>query len=551
MAEEIKKKDKKGYGNEYRNDEYRNGKNNRYEKGKGLDKVIDKGLTNKTNADRTKQDNNRADKIETVVNTRNKSVADKSKIFNSKLNYAGSVKFKTEETKMNSSKSNRKNSDKDRTDKIEIDRDRVDKIRGNKGRTDNVRTDKVRTDKIRTDNARTDKIKAVNKPWEKKTSVNNEIECPYIRKCGGCQLMNLSYDKQLKTKQKQVDELLKKFAKVEPILGMKNPYYYRNKVHAVFDRDRRGNPISGVYEAGSHIVVPIENCLIEDKKAGEIIISIRDMLRSFKIKTYDEDTDYGLLRHVLIRKGFHSGEIMVVLVIASPIFPSKNNFVKALLKQHPEITTIIVNVNSKKTSLILGDKEQVLYGKGYIEDTLCGKRFRISAKSFYQVNPVQTEILYKKAIELAGLTGKETILDAYCGIGTIGLIASDYVNKVIGVELNKDAIRDAVMNAKLNEIKNAEFYNNDAGEFLNQMVTHNQTVDVVFMDPPRAGSDERFINAVCSMAPKKILYISCNPETLARDLGLLSKSYKVERIIPVDMFPGTEHVETIVKLEKR
>lgn len=380
-------------------------------------------------------------------------------------------------------------------------------------------------------------------------STNN---CPVVKKCGGCQLIHLEYEKQLALKQKQVDDLLKKYAKVEPIIGMKNPLHYRNKVHAVFDHDRKGNPISGVYEAGTHRVVPVESCLIEDKKADEIIGTIRGMLKSFKIKTYDEDTGFGLLRHVLIRKGFKSGEIMVVLVLSSPIFPSKNNFVKALLKQHPEITTIVLNVNDKSTSMVLGEKEQVIYGKGYIEDSLCGKTFRISPKSFYQVNPVQTEILYNKAIELAGLSGNETVIDAYCGIGTIGLIASSHVKKVIGVELNQDAVRDAVMNAKRNQVSNVDFYNKDAGEFMSQMAEQNETVDVVFMDPPRAGSDEKFLDSLCAMKPGKVVYISCNPVTLERDLGyLVKKKYKVERIVPVDMFPGTEHVESVILLHRK
>jgi 23S rRNA (uracil1939-C5)-methyltransferase len=243
---------------------------------------------------------------------------------------------------------------------------------------------------------------------------------------------------------------------------------------------------------------------------------------------------------------------MVVLVLGSPILPSKSNFVKALKKLHPEITTIIINVNNKKTSMILGEKEQVIYGKGFIEDTLCGKVFRVSPKSFYQVNPVQTEVLYNKAIEYAGFTGNETIIDAYCGIGTIGIVASKHVKKVIGVEMNKDAVRDAIINAKRNNISNIDFYNKDAGEFMSQMAEQNQTVDFVFMDPPRAGSDERFLDSLCLLKPKKVVYISCNPVTLERDLVFLTKKgYKVQKVVPVDMFPGTVHVETVVLLERK
>ena len=266
----------------------------------------------------------------------------------------------------------------------------------------------------------------------------------------------MPYSAQLKKKQNQVQGLLKKFGNVKPVIGMKDPYFYRNKVHAVFDRDRKGNIISGIYEAGTHRVVSIEQCLIEDKKSQEIIRTIRDMLKSFRIKTYDEDTGYGLLRHVLVRRGFFTDEIMVVIVIGSPIFPSKNNFVKALRKKYPQITTVVLNVNDKKTSMVLGERDIVIYGKGYIRDTLCGCTFRISPQSFYQVNPVQTEILYKTAIEYAGLGRKETVIDAYCGIGTIGLVAAKRAKNVIGVELNPDAVRDARINAKENKITKVE-----------------------------------------------------------------------------------------------
>jgi 23S rRNA (uracil1939-C5)-methyltransferase len=383
---------------------------------------------------------------------------------------------------------------------------------------------------------------------------NNDLEklnCPVSDKCGGCQLQHFSYEKQLQEKQEQVNALLEKFCKVEDIIGMDNPYYYRNKVHAAFDTDKIGNVISGVYEAGSHRVVPIDSCLIEDQRADNIIVTIRGMLKSFKIRTYNEDKGIGLLRHVLIRTGHKSGEIMVVLVLASHIFPSKNNFIKALLKKHPEITTIVMNVNNKKTSMVLGDREQVLYGKGFIEDTLCGKIFRISPKSFYQINAVQTEVLYGKAIELADLKGSETIIDAYCGIGTIGIIASDNVKKVIGVELNRDAVKDAITNAKRNKANNIYFYNQDAGEFMNQMTAEKQSVDVVFLDPPRTGSTEQFMDSMISINPKKVVYISCNPATLERDLSyLIKRGYEVKKAIPVDMFPGTEHVETVILMTR-
>ena len=376
--------------------------------------------------------------------------------------------------------------------------------------------------------------------------------CPVADKCGGCSWINKPYVEQLKNKEKQLKELLAPFCKVEGVIPMEHPEHYRNKVHAVFGENRYHDAISGIYEQKSHRIVPVDSCLIENAKADEIIVSIRGLLKSFHIRPYNEDTGYGLLRHVLIRTGHVTGQIMVVLVLASPILPSKNNFVKALLKLHPEITTVVINVNNRNTSMVLGDKEHVIYGKGYIEDELCGKRFRISPRSFYQVNPVQTEILYGKALEYAGLTGKETVVDAYCGTGTIGMIASDKAAKVIGVELNADAVRDARNNAKANQIRNIQFYQNDAGKFLVEMTGQGAKVDVVLMDPPRSGSTEEFMNSVAQIGPERIVYVSCNPETLVRDLKYFKKKgYRVAKGVGVDMFPFTEHVETVVLLSHK
>ena len=377
-------------------------------------------------------------------------------------------------------------------------------------------------------------------------------KCSVSKKCGSCQYQGVPYKEQLAAKQKRMKKLLGKFANVKPIMGMDDPFYYRNKVHAVFDRDKKGNIICGTYEAKTHKVVPIEECMIEDKISQEIIRTIRDMLKSFRIKTYDEDTGYGLLRLVLVRRGFSTDEIMVVLVIGSPIFPSKNNFVKALRKKYPQITTVVLNVNDKKTSMVLGERDIVIYGKGYIRDTLCGCTFRISPQSFYQVNPVQTEILYKTAIEYAGLGRKETVIDAYCGIGTIGLVAAKRAKNVIGVELNPDAVRDARINAKENKITNARFYQGDAGEFMENMSENGEHADVVFMDPPRTGSDKKFMSSVIKLNPSRIVYISCGPETLARDLEYLTKhGYDVRKIQPVDMFSFTDHCENICLLTKK
>ena len=378
--------------------------------------------------------------------------------------------------------------------------------------------------------------------------------CPVYKKCGGCQLRNLSYPEQLSFKQAKVIGLLKEFGRVEPIIGMENPCHYRNKVQAAFYTDRRGKIISGVYQSGTHRVVGIDSCLIEDETADKIIVAVRKLLPSFKMKTYDEDARRGFLRHVLVKRGFATNQVMLVLVTATPVFPSKNNFVKAIRAQFPEITTIVQNINPNPTNLVLGERENILFGKGYIEDVLCGCRFRISPRSFYQINPVQTEVLYGKAIEFAGLKGSETVLDAYCGVGTIGIIAAKRgAGRVIGVELNGDAVRDAIRNARANDLKNIRFFKGDAGDFMLAASEEEERPDVVFMDPPRAGSSRKFLSALIEMNPKTVVYISCNPETLARDLRFLrdQSSYKVRRILPVDMFPHTAHVETVVLMTKK
>ena len=382
--------------------------------------------------------------------------------------------------------------------------------------------------------------------------MTEEKKCPLYKKCGGCQLQNLSYAEQLDFKQRKTERLLGGFGRVEPIIGMDEPYHYRNKVQAAFATARNGKIISGVYQSGTHSIVCVDSCLTEDRKADEIIVSVRNMLRSFKIQPYDERSGSGTLRHVLVKRGFKTNQIMVVLVTAGPIFPAKNNFVKALRKEHPDITTIVHNINPYQTSLVLGERENVLYGTGKIEDELCGLTFRISPRSFYQINPVQTEVLYNTAMEYADMSGSEKVIDAYCGIGTIGLVASKRAGEVIGVELNRDAVHDAISNAKRNGIKNVRFFCDDAGEFMLGMVRDGEKADIVFMDPPRAGSDECFLSSLVTLAPKKIVYISCNPETQQRDLRFLTKrGYKVEKIQPVDMFPHTNHVETVVLLSHK
>ena len=376
------------------------------------------------------------------------------------------------------------------------------------------------------------------------------LKCPLYKKCGGCQIQNLSYERQLSFKQVKVIKLLGRYHRVSEIIGMENPYHYRNKVQAAFG-ERKGEIISGVYQSSTHNIVPVDNCLIEDEKADEIIVTIRKLLKSFKLKPFNDVTMKGFLRHVLIKRGFLSGEIMVVLVTSVMEFPKESQFVNALLSRHPEITTVVQNLNNKRTSLVLGEESRVLFGEGYIEEDLCGFRFRISPKAFYQINPTQTEILYNKAIEFAGLTGNETVLDAYCGTGTIGIIASPKAKRVVGVELNGDAVKDAKINAELNSVKNIEFFEDDAGRFMVKAARRSAEYDVVIMDPPRAGASLDFLKCLVTLAPKRVVYISCNPETQARDLSYLTrKGYKVKKIQPVDMFPHTEHVETVVLLER-
>ncbi len=363
--------------------------------------------------------------------------------------------------------------------------------------------------------------------------------------------MHLPYEEQLAAKQKKVQKLLNSFGKVSPVIGMEDPLYYRNKVHHAFAWSKRTGAVHGSYQEDSHKVVMGKDCLLEDKKSQQIIDTIASLLPSFRITVYNEDTGFGLLRHVLIRRGFSTGEIMVVLVAASPLFPSKNNFVKALRKIHPEITTVVLNINSKRTSMVLGERNIPLYGPGFITDLLCGKRFRISPSSFYQVNPVQTERLYAEAIRMAELTPEDTVLDAYCGIGTIGMTASGFCKEVTGVELNAAAVRDARTNAKTNGVRNIRFIAGDAGDYMEQRAAEGIVTNVVFMDPPRSGSDEKFLRSLIRTAPDRVVYVSCNPETLARDLKLLTKGkYKAREIRPVDMFPFCDDIETIVSLKK-
>lgn len=376
--------------------------------------------------------------------------------------------------------------------------------------------------------------------------------CPLSRKCGGCQLQNMDYPRQLKYKQETVISLLGKYHRVSPIIGMERPYHYRNKVQAAFGLTRSGEVVSGVYQSSSHRIVKVDSCQIEDPAADRIVVTIRKMLPSFRIFPYNEDSRRGFLRHVLVRRGFQSGQIMVVLVGASPIFPIKKKFTAELIRRHPEITTVVFNINPHRTSMLLGEREEVLYGSGYIEDTLCDCTFRISPRSFYQINPIQTERLYRTALDMAKITQEDTVLDAYCGVGTIGIVTARQAKHVVGVELNSDAVRDARVNARRNELENITFVQGDAGEYMVELAESGEHVDVVLMDPPRAGSDMPFLRSLLTLAPSRVVYISCNPETQARDLRVLTAGgYRVTAIQPVDMFPHTQHIECVVCLQRK
>ena len=374
--------------------------------------------------------------------------------------------------------------------------------------------------------------------------------CTLYKKCGGCQLQNMEYERQLQFKQATVVKLIGRFCRVNRIIGMKNPFHYRHKVQAAFGKVG-GNIISGVYQSSTHKIVKVDSCLIENQKADEIIVTIRKLLKEFKLGVFNEKILKGFLRHVLVRVGYKTGEVMVVMVTGTKDFPKKRDFIKKLLEIHPEITTVVQSVNNKFTTLVLGKEFITLYGKGFIEDELCGCRFKISPASFYQINPEQTEILYNTAVKFMELTGNETVVDAYCGTGTIGIIAAKSAKSVIGVELNSNAVADAKINAKLNNTENIKFYNADAGKFMVEMAENKMTADVVIMDPPRAGSDKNFMRSVVTLAPKKVVYVSCNPETLSRDLKFfVTNGYRAKKAIPVDMFPHTKHVETVVMLTK-
>ena len=375
--------------------------------------------------------------------------------------------------------------------------------------------------------------------------------CHVATACGGCTFQNVSYKYELEFKKKKVEEALRKIGHINTpvnnVIGMDEPYYYRNKIQVPFGRDNK-HIVYGFYKTNTHRIIPIKECFIEDKKAGPILQDIAYLMESMHIDPYNEDTRRGIIRHVLIRTSKTYDEVMVVLVTNALTFPSKGNFAKELTKKHPEIKTVVQNINLRDTNVILGEKEEVLFGKGFIKDTLLGLEFNISSKSFFQVNPVQCEKLYDIAIKFADIKENDEILDAYAGVATIGILCAKKGGHVTSVELVKEAVINGRDNAKRNNIKNIDILEDDCTKYLLNSEKH---FDVVILDPPRKGSTPEFLNALIKNKPDRIVYISCDPSTLARDLEILSNKYSIDIVQPVDMFPRSFHVETIVGLYRK
>ena len=410
--------------------------------------------------------------------------------------------------------------------------------------------------------------------------------CPVFDRCGACSLLDVPYAEQLAAKQRSVADLFAGLAPAEalqPIIGMEAPFHYRNKVVSPYapgarmgqarkaqgkaGSARSGAPrreiLTGMYAKGTHRLIPTDACALENEVAKKVTLVVRDLMRKWDIAPYDEDAGEGFMRHAVVRVGHASGEVLVTLVTNDDAFPSSKSFCRELVRRVPEVTTVVQNVNKRNTNVILGEQERTLFGPGFILDELCGLSFRISSKSFYQVNATQTEVLYRRAIELADLVGRETVIDAYCGTGTIGLAAARAgAGKVIGVDNVEAAIVDARQNAAHNGVDNAEFVALDAGAFMQALAVKRAEGEgasgadvrddlVLLMDPPRAGSSERFLDAAAKLAPDRIVYISCNPQTQARDVAYLRRAgYEVDAVCPVDMFPHTDHVECICRLRR-
>ena len=386
-----------------------------------------------------------------------------------------------------------------------------------------------------------------------------EPKCPIARKCGGCQIQEMSYEAQLAFKEKKVQNNLERIGKISPseyemctIIGMDEPYNYRNKAQYPVGLDKEGNIVMGFYAGRTHSIIPCEDCAIGDKINSEILAIVKSHMEEYKIQPYNEETHKGVVRHVLIRRGFTTNQCMVCIIINGSELKGSTKLVERL-KNIEGMTSISININKEKTNVIMGKTVIDLYGEGYIEDYIGDVKFRISPLSFYQVNPVQTKELYGKALEFAGLTGEETVWDMYCGVGTISLFLAKAARKVYGVEIVPEAIEDARKNAKINNIENAEFFVGKAEEVVPKMYReYGLGADVVVVDPPRKGCDEKLLETMISMSPEKIVYVSCDSATLARDLEYLkAHGYGVKKVQPVDMFPHSVHVETVVLLSQQ
>ncbi|MDO5337972.1 MAG: 23S rRNA (uracil(1939)-C(5))-methyltransferase RlmD [Eubacteriales bacterium] len=391
----------------------------------------------------------------------------------------------------------------------------------------------------------------------KASSLRTEPKCPITRQCGGCQIQALSYPEQLRFKERKVRGNLERIGGfsdfvMEPILGMEEPYHYRNKAQFPVGKSRDGRIITGFYAGRTHTIIENRDCALGVPQNKEVLDRVIAYMEENHVEPYDETTGRGLVRHVLIRYGFASKELMVCIVVNGTKIPKEEKLVKSL-RELSELRSLSINVNQKQTNVILGDELRVLWGQGYIEDSIGEVRFQISPLSFYQVNPLQTKRLYEKALEYANLTGKETVWDLYCGIGTISLFLAQRAKKVYGVEIIPQAIEDARKNARINRIKNVEFFVGKAEEVLPQEYEKNGVyADVIVVDPPRKGCDEKLLETILQMQPKRIVYVSCDSATLARDLRVLCNGgYELVKGCPVDMFGGTEHVETVALLVKK
>ena len=387
-----------------------------------------------------------------------------------------------------------------------------------------------------------------------KSQARQDVDCNTYKRCGGCNLRHVKYEETLKMKQNAVQSLVNKTLKnklqVKETVGMENPLHYRNKAQYPIGINKKGEPVIGVFANRTHEVIPIDNCLIQNKKSEEIAKFIIEFIKEKNISIYDEKTGKGLVRHIVTKVGIKTGEIMCVIVINGYKIPNENELVENLKTRYPEIKAIVKNINIKNTNVILGQENINLYGNGYIEDILGEYKFKISPLSFYQVNPVQAEKLYNLGVSMAEITKNDVVFDLYCGIGTISLFMSKFAKKVYGIEIIEEAVKMAKENAESNNVSNTEFFAGDVEIVLDDLINNKGIkADVVMFDPPRKGLDKKSIDNILNIRPKKIVYISCNPATLIRDLADFESEYDVKTIIPVDMFPFTSHVECVSVLK--